>query len=162
PLIAPYRGGGRDRGAVAGARRIAARADHRRAASARRPARAVACIPGRRRGRSRERHGRAPLLGRGARRTAADRLGARREGPGGLTGIAPGASVLPLRVAGWQRDAIGDYAIYARTDQILAGLERAVDPNGDGDAHDAARIALVSLAQPFAAFTDDPLAQAAA
>jgi subtilase family protein len=83
-------------------------------------------------------------------------------GPGGLTGIAPGASVLPLRVAGWQRDAIGNYAIYARTDQILAGLERAVDPNGDGDAHDAARIALVSLAQPFAAFTDDPLAQAAA
>jgi minor extracellular serine protease Vpr len=83
-------------------------------------------------------------------------------GPGGLSGIAPGASVLPVRVAGWQRDAIGRYAIYARTDQILAGLERAVDPNADGDAHDGARVALVPLAQPFAAFTDDPLAQAAA
>ena len=82
-------------------------------------------------------------------------------GPGGLAGIAPGASVLPLRVAGWQRDAIGSFAIYARTDQILAGLERAVDPNADGDAHDGARIALVPLAQPFAAFTDDPLARAA-
>jgi hypothetical protein len=83
-------------------------------------------------------------------------------GPGGLAGIAPGASVLPLRVAGWQRDAIGNYSIYARTDQILAGLERAVDPNGDGDAHDGARIALVPLAEPYAAFTDGPLAQAAA
>ena len=33
-------------------------------------------------------------------------------------------------------------AVYSRTDQILAGLEAAVDPNDDGDAHDAARIAL--------------------
>ena len=41
-----------------------------------------------------------------------------------------------------------------------AGLERAVDPNGDGDAHDAARIALVPLAEPFAAFADGPLARA--
>jgi subtilisin family serine protease len=83
-------------------------------------------------------------------------------GPGRPRGIAPGASVLPLRVAGWQRDAIGSYAVYARSDQVLAGLERAVDPDGDGDAHDASRIALVPLAQPFAAFVDDPLSQAAA
>src|SRR5204862_18219 len=61
-------------------------------------------------------------------------------GPGGLGGIAPGASVLPLRVAGWQRDAVGSYAIYARTDQILAGLERAVDPNGASAARRRARL----------------------
>src|SRR4051794_16077127 len=46
-----------------------------------------------------------------------------------LGGVAPGATVLPIRVAGWQADQGGDYAVYARTDQLLAGLERAVDPN---------------------------------
>jgi subtilisin family serine protease len=61
-------------------------------------------------------------------------------GPHGLTGVAPGATVLPIRVAGWQNDISGGYAIYARTDQLIAGLERAVDPNQDGDAHDAARV----------------------
>jgi subtilisin family serine protease len=83
-------------------------------------------------------------------------------GPGALAGVAPGATVLPIRIAGWQRDASARWAVYGRTDQILAGLERAVDPNADGDAHDAARIALVGVAEPFAAFADGPLAQAAA
>jgi minor extracellular serine protease Vpr len=82
------------------------------------------------------------------------------EGPGGLHGIAPGASILPIRVAGWQPDAEGGYAVYSRTDQVLAGLEAAVDPNEDGDAHDAARIALVGVAEPYASFPDGPLAQA--
>ncbi len=82
-------------------------------------------------------------------------------GPGALTGVAPGATVVPIRVAGWQRDASADWAVYGRTDQILAGLERAVDQNGDGDAHDAARVALVALAEPFAAFADGPMARAA-
>lgn len=83
-------------------------------------------------------------------------------GPGGLGGVAPGAAILPIRVAGWQQDAMGRWAVFARTDQLVAGLERAVDPNGDGDAHDGARIALVPLAEPFAAFSDGPLARAAA
>ena len=73
---------------------------------------------------------------------------------------APGATIIPLRVAGWQRDAAGDWAVYGRTDQLIAGLERAVDPNGDGDAHDAARIALVGVVEPFAAFADGPAAEA--
>jgi subtilisin family serine protease len=81
-------------------------------------------------------------------------------GPAGVTGVAPAATVLPLRVAGWQPDAQGGYTIYARTDQLLAGLERAVDPDGNGDAHDAARVALVPVVEPFAAFTDGPLARA--
>ena len=81
-------------------------------------------------------------------------------GPAAVTGVAPAATVLPLRVAGWQPDARGGYTIYSRTDQLLAGLERAVDPDGNGDAHDAARIALVPLVEPFAAFTDGPLARA--
>ena len=55
------------------------------------------------------------------------------EGPDGLHGIAPGASILPVRVGGWQPNSEGGYSIYSRTDQILAGLEAAVDPNDDGD-----------------------------
>ena len=81
-------------------------------------------------------------------------------GPGGVNGIAPGASVLPIRVAGWQPDVAGGSAVYARTDQVIAGLERAVDPNLDGDAHDAARIALIGEAVSYAAFTDSPEARA--
>jgi subtilisin family serine protease len=81
-------------------------------------------------------------------------------GPGGIAGGATGASVLPIRVAGWQLDKSGGWAVSARTDQLIAGLERAVDPNLDGDAHDAARIALVGVAAPFAAFADSPEARA--
>src|SRR4051794_883961 len=81
-------------------------------------------------------------------------------GPEALAGVATGASVLPIRVAGWQPDIAGGWAVYSRTDQLIAGLERAVDPNQDGDAHDAARVALVALAAPYAAFADAPDARA--
>jgi hypothetical protein len=83
-------------------------------------------------------------------------------GPRGLRGVASGASILPIRVAGWQPDAGGGVSVYSRTDQLLAGLEAAVDPNVDGDAHDAARIALIGVNEPFAAFEDGPLARAVA
>ena len=83
-------------------------------------------------------------------------------GPGGLTGVAPGARILPIRVAGWQPDASGDFAIYGRTDQLVAGLEKAVDPNGDGSSLDAARVALVGVAEPFGAFAGGALAEAVA
>jgi hypothetical protein len=81
-------------------------------------------------------------------------------GPGGLHGVAPGATVLPIRIAGWQPTADGRQLVYARSDQLIAGLDRAVDPNGDGDAHDAVRVALVGVAEPYAAFTDSPEARA--
>jgi subtilisin family serine protease len=83
-------------------------------------------------------------------------------GPYGLAGVAAGATVLPIRVAGWQPDALGHWSIYARSDQLIAGLDRAVDPNDDGDAHDAARLALAPLAEPFAGFADGPEARACA
>jgi hypothetical protein len=83
-------------------------------------------------------------------------------GPSGLAGVATGASVLPIRVAGWQPDSSGGWAVYARSDQLIAGLDRAVDPNDDGDARDAVRIALVPLAEPFAGFPDGPEARAVA
>jgi subtilisin family serine protease len=84
------------------------------------------------------------------------------EGPDGLHGIAPGASILPVRVGGWQPNSEGGYSIYSRTDQLLAGLEAAVDPNGDGDVLDAARIALIGMVEPYAAFADGPLTRAIA
>ncbi len=84
------------------------------------------------------------------------------EGPDGLEGVAPGSSILPIRVAGWQPNAEGGYTVYSRTDQILAGLEATVDPNGDGDAHDATRVALVGVVEPYAAFPDGPLGRAIA
>src|SRR4051812_42395105 len=82
-------------------------------------------------------------------------------GPAGLAGVAPGVSLLPIRIAGWQPDTTGGVSVYGRTDQVLAGMELAVDPNDDGDAHDAARIQLIGVVEPFAAFTDGPLATAA-
>ena len=36
-------------------------------------------------------------------------------GPGGLTGLAENATLLPIRVAGWQRDVAGRWAVYSRT-----------------------------------------------
>jgi subtilisin family serine protease len=81
-------------------------------------------------------------------------------GPDGLAGVARNSTVLPIRVGGWQRDVAGRWAVYSRTDQLIAGLERAVDPDGDGNAHDAARVALVGFVEPYAAFADSPASRA--
>jgi len=81
-------------------------------------------------------------------------------GPRGLHGVAPGATVLPIRIAGWQPAADGRQLVYGRSDQLIAGLDRAVDPNADGDAHDAVRVALIGVGEPYAAFTDSPEARA--
>lgn len=81
-------------------------------------------------------------------------------GPGGIRGVVPGATILPIRVAGWQPSAEGGFAVYGRTDQLLAGIERAVDPDADGDVLDAARVAVVGVTEPFASFPDGPVARA--
>ena len=82
----------------------------------------------------------------------------RDRGPGRPARDRAGRLDPPVRVGGWQPNAEGGYSVYSRTDQILAGLEAAVDPNDDGDAHDAARIALIGMVEPYAAFADGPLA----
>ena len=82
------------------------------------------------------------------------------DGPAGLQGVAPGASVLPIRVLGWRQARDGSYAVVGRGDELLAGLERAVDPDASGDVGDAARIALVGVTEPYAAFADSPEARA--
>jgi hypothetical protein len=48
----------------------------------------------------------------------------------------------------------------ARTDRVLAALERAVDPNGDGDTSDRADVTLLGLARGFDGGGEDPLARA--
>ena len=85
-----------------------------------------------------------------------------RDGPGGLQGVAPGARLLPIRVMGWRETVDGSWAVLGRGDLLLAGLERAVDPDADGDIEDRAAIALVGGVQPYAAFADSPESRAVA
>jgi subtilisin family serine protease len=82
-------------------------------------------------------------------------------GPGAVGGVAPGATILPIRVIGWQRSEVGS-ELSGRADTVLAGLERAVDPNRDGDVRDAVPIVLAALVEPYASFPDSPEARAVA
>ena len=84
------------------------------------------------------------------------------DGPSGLQGVAPDARVLPIRVMGWQQTADGSWAVLGRGDLLLAGLERAVDPDADGDVEDAVAVALVGGVEPYAAFASSPEARATA
>ncbi|MEZ5101299.1 MAG: S8 family serine peptidase [Thermoleophilia bacterium] len=77
-------------------------------------------------------------------------------GPQQLAGVVPGARLLPIRVLGWQPAADGEPQVIGRGDQLLAGIERAVDPDGDGAVDDAVRIAVAALVEPYAAFADSP------
>ena len=71
---------------------------------------------------------------------------------------AAGERVLSVRVAG--HGAAGP-EIHGTTDALLLGLERAVDPDGDGATDDAVRVALIGVNAPYAGFGDSPEAQAA-
>jgi minor extracellular serine protease Vpr len=82
------------------------------------------------------------------------------EAPGGLHGLVPAARVFPIRILGWQKAADGSYALMGRGDTLIEGLERAVDPDGDGDISDAARVALAAVVEPYASFPDSPEARA--
>lgn len=68
---------------------------------------------------------------------------------------AAGASVRPIRISAQRPEQ------YARTDELLAGLERAVDPDLDGDTADRASVALIAVNAPFAGFSAAPEARAA-
>ncbi|HEX8105987.1 MAG TPA: hypothetical protein VF533_25445, partial [Solirubrobacteraceae bacterium] len=92
---------------------------------------------------------------------------ARRREAGGtaLAGVlaAAGVRVRPIRVAGLQAGPSAAQAEeYATSDQLLAGLERAVDADGDGDTGDHAAVALVAVSAPYAGFAASPEAQAVA
>jgi hypothetical protein len=73
-----------------------------------------------------------------------------------------GGRILAIRVAGLQPDPrTGGRIEVGTTDQLLAGLERAVDPNGDGDTSDHVPVALVGVNSPYSGFADSPDAVAA-
>jgi hypothetical protein len=95
---------------------------------------------------------------------AGDPRGGRQEASGtALAGIlvAAGERVLPIRVAGLQPGTQGagleDVAV---SDQLLAGLERAVDPDGDGATDDHVPVAVVGVNSPYAGFDASPEARA--
>ena len=95
----------------------------------------------------------------------ADRaLPGRRERSGtALAGLlaAGGERVRPIRVAGLQAAAGAAGAEdLATTDRLLAGLERAVDPDGDGACDDRARVAVVGVNAPYAGFAESAEASA--
>jgi subtilase family protein len=70
---------------------------------------------------------------------------------------AAGERVLTVRVAGYGANR---QEIHGTTDTLIAGLERAVDPDGDGAVDDAVRVALVGVNAPYAAFAGSAEAQA--
>jgi hypothetical protein len=49
---------------------------------------------------------------------------------------------------------------FARTDELIDGLEHAVDPDGDGDPRDRLRVLLIGVSAPYAGFSDAPEARA--
>ena len=74
-----------------------------------------------------------------------------RDGPAGLHGVAPLATLLPIQVLELQH---GD--LVGTTATLLAGIDRALDPNGDGNLSDHADVILAPVAEPFAAFGASP------
>ena len=121
PRAARARGARRGRrGRACGSSGIAGpRRDDRAARHRRRPAHAV---PARARARRHRRRRRAPRA-RSAQAKPTDPSQLERHGtemagllvgaggPGGLAGVAPAATVLPIRVAGWQPDSRGGYTV---------------------------------------------------
>jgi subtilisin family serine protease len=75
--------------------------------------------------------------------------------------VAPGARIVPFRILGWQSTESGQ-VVAGRGDDLIAALERAVDPNEDGGTQDAIPVALAPIVEPFAAFADSPEARAVA
>ncbi|WP_028066352.1 S8 family serine peptidase [Solirubrobacter soli] len=78
-----------------------------------------------------------------------------------LAGVvaALGQRVLPIRIASY-RAVGGQVEAQSTTDELLAGIEHAVDPNGDGDTSDHVPIVLVGVNSPYAGFTTSPEAEA--
>ena len=78
---------------------------------------------------------------------------------GGLL-AAEGERVLPIRIASLRPAPGRAVEAVGGTDELIAGLERAVDPDGDGDTSDHVAVALVGVNAPYAGFSSTPEAQA--
>jgi hypothetical protein len=78
-----------------------------------------------------------------------------------LAGLPPELTPRLLAYRVVAREAVGGrLRPLARTDRVLAALERAVDPNGDGDTADGAEVILMGLAAGFDGGGVDPIAHA--
>ncbi|MCZ4496190.1 MAG: minor extracellular protease VpR [Thermoleophilia bacterium] len=62
--------------------------------------------------------------------------------------------VVPVRVLASRPSRDGVESVLGDSDDVLAGLEHVVDPNGDGDTADALDVALIASTTPYAGFTD--------
>ncbi|MDP9362460.1 MAG: S8 family serine peptidase, partial [Acidobacteriota bacterium] len=69
-----------------------------------------------------------------------------------VTGIAPGVSILAYKIL----DGTG----HGKQSDVIAAIEAALDPNGDGNLADHADVANLSLGSPGGS-PDDPVAEAA-
>jgi len=77
-----------------------------------------------------------------------------------VSGELPHARIERIRVAGSQALENGKFQVFGTTDQILAGLERVVDPDQNGDAGDAPRVAVTGLSAPYSGFERSAVAEA--
>ena len=73
----------------------------------------------------------------------------------------PRTKVSAIRVGGSQPLETGRYGVFTTTDQLLAGLERAVDRDDNGDSDDAVPVALTGVSAPYSGFAGAPEAVAA-
>lgn len=64
--------------------------------------------------------------------------------------------LLPVQVLSSRPARDGAEALLGDSDDLLAGLEHAVDPNGNGSSDDAADVAVVASTVPYAGFGDSP------
>ncbi len=90
--------------------------------------------------------------------TAMASIAAGAAGPAGLGGVARAARILSIPIL----HPGADGALTGTTGDLLAGLELAADPNGDGNLSDRVRVVLAAVNAPFAGFDDAPEAQAIA
>ena len=74
---------------------------------------------------------------------------------------ARGVTARPLRVSALRAaPGLAGVEEFARTDELLDGLEHAVDPDGDGNPADRVAVVLVGVSAPYAGFRDAPEAEA--
>jgi hypothetical protein len=92
------------------------------------------------------------------RRSAAEHAGDRIAAI--VRGELPRAHIERIRVGGSQPLENGKFEVFGTTDQLLSGLERVVDRDQNGDAADAARVAVTGLSAPYSGFDRSAIAEA--
>jgi Subtilase family len=92
------------------------------------------------------------------RRSTAERSGDRIAAV--VRGELPHARINRVRVAGSQALENGKFEVFGTTDQLIAGLERVVDPDQNGDATDAVPVAVTGLSAPYSGFETSAVAEA--